>query len=123
RLTGLPGRAILMDRVDQALLAASRSGRQVGVVHVDIDGFDRIQRVLGSVAADEMLRQVAYALERALRPADTLSRLGRDDFVAVTPDLRSPADAAVVAERLLEAVAELPAEATAGGLEASIGIA
>jgi diguanylate cyclase (GGDEF)-like protein len=105
-VTGLPGHAILLDRIDQALLGAGRTGRMVGVVRVDLEGVRRQRTARGVTAADDLLRRAAAALERAVRPADTVTRVGPDDFVIVTPELRNAADVAVVAERVLAALAD-----------------
>lgn len=121
-VTGLPGHAILLDRIDQALLGAGRTGRIVGVVRVDLDDVRAVRSLQGEAAADELIRVVATALERAVRPADTVTRVGPHDFVIVTPELRNPADVAVVAERVLAAVER---DTVAGGghpVRASLGI-
>jgi EAL domain-containing protein (putative c-di-GMP-specific phosphodiesterase class I) len=72
---------------------------------VDLEGVRTARATHGAAAADDLLRQAAAALERAVRPADTVTLVGPDDFVIVTPELRNPADVAVVAERVLAALA------------------
>jgi diguanylate cyclase len=121
-VTGLPGRAILLDRIDQALLAASRSGRHVAVLRVGLDRFLADAATHGSVVAEDLLRTAVRALERGLRPADTVARLDGDELVVVTPDLRIPADLAAVAERTRSAIEREVRSVDGAPVHASIGI-
>jgi len=81
RLTGLPNRALLIDRLQQALVHARRVRRPVGVLSVDIDNFTLINDSLGHEAGDQLLVAVARRLEGVLRHEDTVARLGGDEFV------------------------------------------
>lgn len=108
-LTGLPNRALLYDRLGQALASAERQvGRQVVLMLMDLDHFKEINDTLGHPAGDEILRQVAARLSRILRRADTLARLGGDEFAILLPDAGGDgaAGARKVAESVLNAFRE-----------------
>jgi diguanylate cyclase (GGDEF)-like protein/PAS domain S-box-containing protein len=123
-LTGLPNRALLVDRVDQALSRSKRTGQSTAILFVDLDRFKQVNDTRGHAAGDAELRRVAYRLLAVLRPMDTVSRIGGDEFVVLAPDLASELNAVEVGGRLLAALDRHPAGA--GGDEripASIGIA
>ena len=82
-LTGLPNRALLLDRLRQAMAAAQRHGSQVWVVFLDLDRFKFFNESLGHKAGDTFLRHIAGRLEGVLRQTDTVARLGSDEFVLV----------------------------------------
>lgn len=122
-LTGLPNRTLLHDRLDQALGQANRDNHRVGVMFLDLDRFKSINDTLGHAVGDELLKQVAERLTGAVRSVDTVSRLGGDEFVVVLRELAGPDDAALVAEKILKALAK-PVPALGHELRAtpSIGI-
>ncbi len=105
-LTGLPNRALLADRFSQMILQAGRRGAMLGVLFVDLDDFKLVNDTLGRAGGDELLREPARRLQSAVRPGDTLARVSGDEFVIVLADLGRPEDAALVAEKLLERLAE-----------------
>ena len=105
-LTGLPNRALLTDRLQQEVLRAGRTHSLVGVMMIDLDLFKRINDTLGHAVGDQLLREVATRLQRCVRECDTVSRQGGDEFAMLLPDLTSGDEASVIAQRILEAVAE-----------------
>ncbi len=82
-LTGLPNRALLLDRIKQSLAYAKRFNLQVGVLMVDLDAFKEINDTLGHKAGDLLLKSYAERLRSFLRENDTVARLGGDEFVIV----------------------------------------
>ncbi|KAB7622790.1 EAL domain-containing protein [Alkalilimnicola sp. S0819] len=105
-LTELPNRVLFRDRVSQELAAGRREGRRFALFFIDLDQFKHVNDALGHQVGDELLRIVAGRLQACLREPDTLSRQGGDEFLLLAPDITSPGDAAVVAEKLLEAMRE-----------------
>jgi diguanylate cyclase (GGDEF)-like protein/PAS domain S-box-containing protein len=101
-LTGLANRRLLLDHLDHALLQAERTGSRVAVLFGDIDRFKVVNDNLGHQVGDEMLRVVAERLRRVVRPGDTLSRFGGDEFVIILEGVTAPEDADQVAERVLQ---------------------
>lgn len=105
-LTGLPNRALLHDRLDQALVQARRHNHQVAVMFLDLDRFKSINDTLGHEVGDSLLREVARRLRGAVRAADTVGRLGGDEFVVVLHEVADADAAAHVAEKILAAFAQ-----------------
>jgi diguanylate cyclase (GGDEF)-like protein/PAS domain S-box-containing protein len=103
-LTGLPNRALLHDRLEQALAQASRDHCRVGVMFLDLDRFKSINDSLGHAIGDELLRHVAARLEGAVRAVDTVSRLGGDEFIVVLREIAGADDAVLIAEKILVAL-------------------
>lgn len=102
-LTGLPNRSMLYDRLQQAMLAAGRGGRMVGVLFIDMDRFKRVNDMLGHEVGDQVLKCIAERLKTVLRATDTVARLGGDEFVIVAQGLRSSDDAEMLARKVIEA--------------------
>jgi diguanylate cyclase (GGDEF)-like protein/PAS domain S-box-containing protein len=105
-LTGLPNRALLADRLRQAMAHAHRTKRLLAVAYFDIDGFKTVNDRYGQLTGDVLLTALAFRMKRALREGDTLARLGGDEFAAVILDLDDPAACNSLLNRLLAAAAE-----------------
>lgn len=82
-LTGLPNRRLLTDRLDSALRRALRAGQQVTVLFVDLDGFKGVNDSGGHEVGDDVLIATAERLSKAVRPNDTVARVGGDEFVVL----------------------------------------
>ncbi|WP_372528522.1 diguanylate cyclase domain-containing protein [Piscinibacter sp.] len=122
-LTGLPNRAVFIDRVEHAILAARRSGRFLAVLFIDLDRFKDINDRYGHAVGDEILVLVAGALRSAVREVDTVARLGGDEFVILLESMDEERDARRVAQALLDRVAErMKTNGRALELGLSIGI-
>lgn len=121
-LTGLPNRALLFDRLGQALARSSRSGGDVAVLFIDLDGFKQVNDAVGHAGGDAVLHEVGCRLLSSVRPADTVARVGGDEFVIVAEGLSLPDEARALAERVSEAVRE-PIGGVAHPVRASVGIA
>ncbi len=104
-LTGLPNRALLMDRLDQ-LLQRARRDSDIGcaVLFIDLDGFKLVNDSLSHAVGDLLLVAVARRFADVLRPGDTVARLGGDEFAVLLDSVVTPADATGVAERVHDAL-------------------
>jgi diguanylate cyclase (GGDEF)-like protein len=118
-LTGLPNREQFRNRLLGALVAAKEAERLLAVLYLDLDNFKRVNDTLGHAVGDELLCMVASRLRSSVRydssiglgtAASTrcgdLARLGGDEFIVMLPSVRTPADAGVVAERVIRALRE-----------------
>src|SRR5918994_2445180 len=101
-LTGLPNRALFMDRLEHALSRANRRGSNVAVLFTDLDNFKVINDSLGHKAGDQLLIAVAERLKACLRPEDTAARLGGDEFTILVEDVAGVGEAVQIAERIAE---------------------
>jgi diguanylate cyclase (GGDEF)-like protein/PAS domain S-box-containing protein len=105
-LTSLPNRALLADRLHQAMAQAHRRKQFFAVAYLDLDRFKNINDKHGRDAGDRLLTALAFDMKCALREGDTLARLGGDEFVAVILDLDDAASSMQVLDQLLEAASE-----------------
>jgi diguanylate cyclase (GGDEF)-like protein len=124
QLTGLPTRALLYDRLDQAVLHAERTQKLLAVLFVDLDGFKGVNDSDGHDAGDEVLRQLALRFKETVRAEDTVARHGGDEFVLVLGELNGAADVEPIVRKLLAQIAALPiGNNRSRMLTASIGVA
>ena len=122
-LTGLPNRRLFDDRLRQAIRLAQRRDRMVAALLVRLDEFREAGEAPGHGAADALLREVAQRMAGCVRKADTVARVGADEFAIVLCDLKDEADCRLVTQKLQQVLA---AEFAAGErrvrLAASIGV-
>ncbi len=123
-LTGLPNRALFLDRAARAIELGRRRGSGVAVLFVDLDRFKVINDSLGHDAGDRLLRATADRLAEAIRPTDTLARMAGDEFAVLCEELASVEDAIGVASRLISCL-EQPVNLGASEvvISASVGVA
>lgn len=101
-LTGLPNRALFMDRLSLALNRRSRRpDHSCGVLYLDLDRFKEINDGLGHAAGDVLLKNIADRLRSTLRPQDSAARLGGDEFAILVENILSVGDLEIVARRVL----------------------
>lgn len=118
-LTGLPNREQSRNRLVGALEAAKQHERMLAVLYLDLDNFKRVNDTLGHAVGDDLLRVVASRLRSSLRYGDSwslessaishpgdLARLGGDEFMVLLPNIRKPADAGMIADRIIAALRE-----------------
>jgi len=105
-LTGLPNRSLFHDRLEQALAQSKRHGRPLSLLFLDLDRFKDVNDTLGHDAGDLLLKAVADRLRSCVRQSDTVARLGGDEFVVLLNSVKNERDSAIVAEKILELLAE-----------------
>ena len=104
-LTNLPNRALLSDRLAQALVLAERHKRRVAILFVDIDNFKGVNDSLGHAIGDELLKEVAHRLSLSVRGSDTVSRRGGDEFVILLSEIEDASASKLTAEKIRLAIA------------------
>ncbi len=105
-LTSLPNRALLSDRMQNAITLTLRNKQKLAVIYLDLDGFKQINDTYGHDVGDQLLIALSSRMGRTLRHGDTLARLGGDEFVAVLIDLENTAASIPMINRLLSAASE-----------------
>ncbi len=105
-LTKLPNRLLLSDRIQQGLAHSDRRGQTLAIVYLDLDGFKAINDQHGHEVGDQLLVALADRMNQVLREADTLARIGGDEFVAILVDLTDAEASGPMLERLLTAAAQ-----------------
>jgi diguanylate cyclase (GGDEF)-like protein len=105
-LTGLPNRALILDRGEQMLSRARRRHSPVAALLINLDNFKAINDTLGHAAGNELIQAIAARLDGAVRNTDVLGRLGGDEFVVLAEELSPAGGAELIAQRLQEALKE-----------------
>jgi diguanylate cyclase (GGDEF)-like protein len=103
-LTGLPNRALFLDRLAQAIARARRHKQPMALMFLDVDHFKGVNDTLGHAAGDELLRTFAERLKGCVRRTDTVARLGGDEFTIILEDLKAEQDSATVAKKIAAAL-------------------
>lgn len=123
-VTGLANRRLLMDRLEQAIARTDRSSSGVAVAFLDLDRFKEVNDTFGHATGDQLLESVAGRLSAAVRPTDTVARVGGDEFVIVCADLQGRVDAAAMGSRIMDVFSEdFPLETSQPFVTASVGVA
>lgn len=117
-LTNLPNRALLNDHLDLCIAQAKRNQTRLAIIFLDLDRFKKVNDSLGHHAGDLLLQAVAERLKDCVRETDTVARLGGDEFVILLSSISEPNDAARVAQKVVDSIAN---PFTLDGSEASIG--
>ncbi|HEX5340454.1 MAG TPA: EAL domain-containing protein [Gammaproteobacteria bacterium] len=123
RLTGLPNRALFVDRLTQALSKARRSKHNVALLFIDVDRFKSINDSLGHHSGDTVLRTIGKRLLSCVRAGDTVARLGGDEFTVILEECQNIETITTICERILESVTEpILLGETEANLTCSIGL-
>ncbi|MCX5973325.1 MAG: GGDEF domain-containing protein [Coprothermobacterota bacterium] len=123
-LTGLPNRALLLDRFTIAAALAHRNKAGLAVMSLDLDKFKSINDTLGHDAGDQALKVISTRLTGIIRASDTVARVGGDEFVLVMLETKRMEDATAIAQKILDSFAEpLSIDDHQLHLSTSIGIA
>jgi diguanylate cyclase (GGDEF)-like protein len=104
-LTGLPNRLLLRDRFDVASAQTDRGNRILALLMLDLDGFKRVNDTLGHSIGDALLVRISELIRECVRSSDTVARFGGDEFVVLLGSLRDAEEAAMVAEKIIAALA------------------
>ncbi len=103
-LTGLSNRRAFVEAIKREISRAGRDGKNFAVLYLDLDHFKDINDTLGHPIGDLLLQSVAERLQAATRAADTVARFGGDEFALIDTDINEPADAAILADKVLTAI-------------------
>lgn len=103
-LTGLPGRLLLEDRLNQATYHADRNRKTFACLFIDLDKFKPVNDTFGHSVGDELLKAVANRLQDSIRKADTVARLGGDEFVVVLNEIEQEEDVVAIIEQILDCI-------------------
>ncbi|HEY5713061.1 MAG TPA: EAL domain-containing protein [Allosphingosinicella sp.] len=104
QLTGLANRALLEDRLSQALTRYRRSGEQVALIMLDLDRFKQVNDTLGHNAGDKLVQEVGDRLRSLVRETDTVARIGGDEFAIVQVSPKGEADVRRLCERIISVI-------------------
>jgi len=124
RLTGLPNRHLLEDRIQQMIAVARREQTRIALLFIDLDKFKPINDEKGHAVGDWLLHAVAQRMRAMVRESDTVARFGGDEFVVLSPDVATVDDALDVAEKIRSAVKDpyLSPDGDALEISCSVGV-
>jgi diguanylate cyclase (GGDEF)-like protein/PAS domain S-box-containing protein len=105
-LTDLPNRALFLDSLEQAIALAKRNTYKVAVLFLDLDGFKKVNDMLGHQVGDLMLREASQRLKELVRASDTVARVGGDEFIFVLNEIGTVENAALMAHKIIAALSE-----------------
>lgn len=105
-LTGLPNRALLLDRLGQTLTRTPWHNRYAAVLFCDLNRFKLVNDTLGHNTGDHLLKTMAKRFQACVRDGDTVGRLGGDEFVIILSDLANPTDVSIVAKKIVDCASE-----------------
>jgi diguanylate cyclase (GGDEF)-like protein len=118
-LTGLANRLMLYDRLEHAISASQRTGRNIALIYLDLDRFKEINDTRGHAIGDKVLKAVSNRLKKMVREVDTVARLGGDEFVILFDSIEDPRQVVAIAGKIIDAF-RLPLEID--GEEYRIGV-
>lgn len=121
-LTGLPNRAFFLERLERAIADAHANSTRLAIAFIDLDRFKIVNDTLGHDAGDRLLKEVARRIRGALRDTDTLARFGGDEFLAIMPSVADAGAAAMIAQRVLDALHASPIAVSDRFLHASASV-
>ncbi|MBI3529450.1 MAG: EAL domain-containing protein [Betaproteobacteria bacterium] len=122
-LTGLPNRFLMQDHLTQVIAQAHRNRLRVALMHIDLDRFKVVNETLGHYVGDALLKQAAERVRKATREADTVARVGGDEFTIVFPNVTSLQTLSAAAEAMLDDLARpFPSDGQELFVSASVGI-
>jgi diguanylate cyclase (GGDEF)-like protein len=122
-LTALPNRQLLQDRLSQSIVQAQRRGGQGAVLFIDLDRFKLVNDTLGHHVGDALIREVGRRIRQCVRAVDTVGRVSGDEFGVVLTELVQADDAALVAQKVLDSLAQaFDLDGNETYITASIGI-
>jgi len=101
-LTGLANRTLYFDRLSSVIKIAKRKHQQVAVLFIDLDDFKNINDTYGHITGDDLLKKASARFHDVVREADTVARIGGDEFMIILHEIKTEADAATVAEKVLD---------------------
>jgi diguanylate cyclase (GGDEF)-like protein/PAS domain S-box-containing protein len=101
-LTGLANRVLFLDRLQHEMSHARRAKQLIAVMYLDLDGFKNVNDDLGHEAGDKLLADFAKRISTLMRRSDTFARLGGDEFAILLKEIKDPADAEDVAQKILQ---------------------
>lgn len=105
-LTNLANRRLFQDRLEQTIERCQRYGRSSALLYLDLDNFKRVNDTLGHQTGDSLLREVAARISACVRKEDTVGRTGGDEFTILLNEVNTPADAGMIAEKILQSLRE-----------------